>query len=86
MVGIVTVVLLLAVVIALGALLGAGLGIGLGLALVKGWPTRASRRSRCPVRSWPAYVLAAAAAGALAAIGPARRASDVDVLRAVVTD
>jgi ABC-type antimicrobial peptide transport system permease subunit len=31
-------------------------------------------------------VLAAAVAGVLAAIGPARRASKVDVLRAVVTE
>jgi len=32
------------------------------------------------------YVVAAALAGVVAAIGPPRRASKVDVLRAVVTD
>jgi ABC-type antimicrobial peptide transport system permease subunit len=32
------------------------------------------------------YVAAAAVAGVLAALAPARRASRVDVLRAVVTD
>jgi putative ABC transport system permease protein len=39
-----------------------------------------------PVGSVSLYLLAAAVAGVIAAIGPARSASRVDVLKAVVTD
>jgi putative ABC transport system permease protein len=39
-----------------------------------------------PVPQLGLYVLAAAAAGILAAVGPARRASNVDVLQAVVSE
>jgi putative ABC transport system permease protein len=74
------------VISTIGALLGAGLGIGLGLALVKAVADEGIEKIAVPGPQLAAYVVAAAFAGVLAAIGPARRASNVDVLRAVVTD
>jgi putative ABC transport system permease protein len=74
------------VISTIGALLGAGLGVGLGLALVEAVADEGIEKIAVPGAQLGVYVVAAAFAGVLAAIGPARRASNVDVLRAVVTD
>jgi len=74
------------VISTIGALLGAGLGLGLGLALVKAVAEEGIEKIAVPGMQLGVYVIAAALAGVVAAIGPARRASNVDVLRAVVTD
>ena len=70
----------------IGALIGAGLGIGLGIALAQALKDEGIKAISVPVPQIALYVVAAALAGVLAAIGPARSASRVDVLRAVVTD
>lgn len=74
------------VISAIGALLGAVLGIGLGLSLSRALADMGIDQIAVPVPQLALYVVAAGLAGVLAAIGPARRASDVDVLRAVVSD
>ena len=68
------------------ALIGAVLGIGVGLFLA-GLATTAlsdeGLRFAVPVGSLVAFTVVAAVAGVLAAMGPARRASRLDVLRAL---
>ena len=70
----------------IGAGLGAGLGIGLGLALVQSLKGDGITEVAVPSAQVVAYVIAAAFAGVLAAVGPSRSAAGVDVLKAVVTD
>jgi putative ABC transport system permease protein len=70
----------------IGALLGAALGTGLGLSLSRALADMGIDQVAVPVPQLGLYVLAAAAAGILAAVGPARRASNVDVLQAVVSE
>jgi putative ABC transport system permease protein len=70
----------------LGALVGAGLGIGLGLALSQSLKGQGITQVAVPSTQVLLYVLAAAVAGIVAAIGPARSAARVDVLKAVVSD
>ncbi len=70
----------------IGAGAGAVLGIGLGLVLAQALKSEGIDAVSVPWLSIAAYVVAAAVAGLVAAIGPARSASKVDVLRAVVTD
>jgi putative ABC transport system permease protein len=68
------------------ALIGAVLGIGVGLFLAGLATTALSTeglRFAVPVGSLVAFMLVAAVAGILAAMGPARRASRLDVLRAL---
>jgi putative ABC transport system permease protein len=68
------------------ALIGAVLGIGVGLFLAGLATTALSKeglRFAVPVGSLVVFTLVAAVAGVLAAIGPARRASRLDVLRAL---
>src|SRR3954468_16229095 len=74
------------VISVIGALIGAALGIGLGIALPRALADQGIEKIAVPGVQLALYVLAAAVAGVLAAIGPARRASKVDVLRAVVTE
>ena len=74
------------VISVIGALLGAALGIGLGLSLAHALAGEGIDQIAVPGGQLALYVVAAAVAGVLAAIGPARRASNVDVLRAVVSD
>jgi putative ABC transport system permease protein len=74
------------VISVIGALVGAGLGVGLGLSLTRALADLGIDQVAVPVGQLVLYVLAAAFAGVLAALGPARRASNVDVLRAVVSD
>jgi putative ABC transport system permease protein len=74
------------VISVIGALIGAALGIGLGLALIRAVADQGINQVAVPVVQLSLYVVAAAVAGVIAAVGPARRASKVDVLRAVVTE
>jgi putative ABC transport system permease protein len=74
------------VISTIGALLGAGLGIGLGLALTHSLADQGLSRMAVPGVQLALYVVAAALAGVVAAIGPARRAAKVDVLRAVSSE
>jgi len=71
------------IVAVLGALLGAVLGLAFGAALTRGLAGEGLTVLAIPGERLGLYVLAAAVAGVLAAIGPARRAAKVDVLRAV---
>jgi putative ABC transport system permease protein len=70
----------------IGALSGAGLGIGLGLAISQAMRSEGIKAIAVPGPQIAVYVALAAVAGVLAAIGPARSAAKVDVLKAVVTD
>jgi len=70
----------------IGALIGAILGIGLGVALAQALKDEGIKAISVPTLQIVLYVVAAAAAGVIAAIGPARSAARVDVLRAVVSD
>ena len=76
-----------AVVIALiGAVTGAGLGIGIGVGLAHMLEDEGITGIAIPGPQIALYVALAAVAGVLAAVGPARSAAKVDVLKAVVTD
>jgi putative ABC transport system permease protein len=70
----------------IGALAGAALGIGLGLALSQALADEGIKSISVPGLQVTLYVVLAAVAGVLAAIGPARSAAKVDVLRAVMAD
>ena len=70
----------------IGAVAGAVLGIGLGLVLAQAMKEQGIKAVSVPWPSIAVYVVAAAVAGMLAALGPARSASRVDVLRAGVSD
>jgi putative ABC transport system permease protein len=74
------------VISTIGAVLGALLGLGLGLALARALADDGIDQIAVPGVQLTLYVLAAAVAGVLAAIGPARRASRVDVLKAVASE
>ncbi len=70
----------------IGALAGAALGIGLGLALSQALADQGIKSISVPGLQVTLYVVLAAVAGVLAAVGPARSAAKVDVLKAVVAD
>jgi putative ABC transport system permease protein len=74
------------VISTIGAVLGAALGIGLGVALTRALADQGLSEVAVPGVQLGLYVVAAAFAGVLAAIGPARRASKVDVMEAVVAE
>jgi putative ABC transport system permease protein len=74
------------VISVIGALIGAVLGTGLGIALTKALADEGIEKVAVPGVQLVIYLFAAALAGVLAAIGPSRRASNVDVLKAVVTE
>ena len=75
------------VVIALiGAVTGAGLGIGIGVGLAHMLEDQGITGIAIPGPQIALYVALAAVAGVLAAMGPAKSAAKVDVLKAVVTD
>lgn len=67
----------------LGGLLGALLGLAAGAALARGMAEEGLDVVVIPGGTLAIYVVLAIAAGVLAAVSPARRASKVDVLRAV---
>ncbi len=75
-----------AVISLIGAVSGAALGIGIGLAMSQVLKDEGIKSISIPVAQIAIYVAVAAIAGVLAAVGPARSAAKVDVLRAVVTD
>jgi putative ABC transport system permease protein len=68
-----------------GAVMGALVGLGLGVALTRALADQGLNTLAVPVGQLVAAVAVAALAGVLA-VGPARRAARVDVLRAVVTE
>jgi putative ABC transport system permease protein len=70
----------------IGAAAGAGLGIGLGMALSQSLKGDGITAVSVPTFQVVLYLVAAAVAGVVAALGPARSAAKVDVLKAVVTD
>ena len=70
----------------IGALSGAALGIGIGLALSQALKDEGIKAISIPGPQIALYVVLAAVAGVLAALGPARSAARVDVLKAVVSD
>jgi putative ABC transport system permease protein len=70
----------------IGAVAGAALGIGIGLAGARAMADFGVKTFVVPVDQVALYVVLAAVAGVLAAVGPARSAAKVDVLKAVVTD
>lgn len=70
----------------LGALTGTALGTAAGVALSRSLADEGISTLAVPVPMLASYVVIAALVGVLAAIGPARRASKVDVLRAITTE
>ena len=70
----------------LGAVTGIALGTVSGIALSRALLDQGVTRLAVPAGTLTVYLVIAALVGVLAAIGPARRASRVDVLRAVTTE
>ncbi|MBB3043788.1 FtsX-like permease family protein [Nocardioides soli] len=70
----------------LGALCGVVLGTAVGVALARALAEEGITTVSVPVLTLAAYVVVAIVVGVLAAVGPARRASGVDVLRAVSSE
>jgi putative ABC transport system permease protein len=70
----------------LGAVSGVALGTGAGVALSRALEEEGISTVTVPATTLAVYLLVAAAVGVLAAIGPARRASRVDVLQAITTE
>jgi putative ABC transport system permease protein len=70
----------------IGAISGAALGIGIGMALSQALKDEGINAISIPTGQVTLYVVLAAVAGVLAALGPARSASKVDVLKAVVAE
>jgi putative ABC transport system permease protein len=70
----------------LGALTGVALGVGSGVALSRALVNEGLTTVSVPSGTLAIYLVVATAVGVLAAIGPARRASRVDVLRAITTE
>ncbi len=70
----------------LGALTGIALGTASGIALSRALADQGISSLEVPVGTLVAYLVVAAVVGVLAAIGPARRASRVDVLRAITVE
>ena len=76
-----------AVIIAvLGAVLGTALGLGLGAALAAAITRSQQLTVAIPAGQIVAYVAAAAAAGLLAAIAPARRAARMNMIAAIAAE
>ncbi|MEP6816422.1 MAG: FtsX-like permease family protein, partial [Marmoricola sp.] len=74
------------VISVLGALLGVGMGVIFGVALMASLRDDGLSVTRVPFGSLAGYILAAALIGVLAALLPARRASRLDVLKAIGTE
>jgi putative ABC transport system permease protein len=70
----------------LGATTGVGLGTLAGVALSRALADEGITTITVPTLTLAIYLLVAVAVGLLAAIGPARRASRVDVLKAITTE
>lgn len=74
------------IISAIGALLGVVLGLGLGAALAAALTKSEQLTVAIPAGQLIVYVLATAAVGVLASIGPARRAARLDLLTAIATE
>jgi putative ABC transport system permease protein len=70
----------------LGAVTGVTLGTMAGVALSRALVAEGITTVAIPVLTLAIYLVVAAAVGVLAAIGPARRASRVDFLRAIASE
>lgn len=70
----------------LGALTGIALGTAAGVALSRALADQGISTLAVPAGMLGSYLVVAALVGVLAAIGPARRASKVDVLQAITTE
>ena len=70
----------------LGALTGIGLGTVSGIALSRALVEEGITELEVPVVTLAGYLVIAAAVGVLAAVGPARRASKVDFLKAMTAE
>ncbi|MGN6132634.1 MAG: FtsX-like permease family protein, partial [Nocardioidaceae bacterium] len=70
----------------LGALTGIALGVVAGVALSRSMVDSGISVVSVPVPTLVVYVVVAALVGVLAAVGPARRASKVDVLQAITVE
>jgi len=70
----------------LGAVTGVALGTASGIALSRALADEGITELRVPVGTLAIYLAVAAAVGVLAAVGPARRASKVDVLEAITAE
>ena len=70
----------------LGALTGIALGTACGVALARALVDEGITTVTVPVLTLLVYLLVAVVVGILAALGPARRASKVDVLRALTAE
>jgi putative ABC transport system permease protein len=76
-----------AVIIAvLGAVLGLAVGVFFGWTIVRALSSQGITEFALPVGQLVAFVVTAALAGILAAVGPGRRAARIDVLRAIATE
>ena len=70
----------------LGALTGIGLGTASGIALSRALVEEGITELEVPVVTLAGYLVIAVAVGVLAAVGPARRASKVDFLKAMTAE
>lgn len=70
----------------LGAVMGIGMGLAFGVALMTSLRDEGLEVTRIPWGSLGAYLLVSVAIGLLAALLPARRASRLDVLKAIGTE
>jgi putative ABC transport system permease protein len=70
----------------LGALIGVALGTLAGVALSRALVEEGITIVQVPTASLVIYLVVAAAVGVIAAVGPAQRASKVDVLRAITAE
>ncbi len=70
----------------LGALTGLALGVASGVALARALADQGITEVSVPGTTLAIYLVVAVVVGLLAAVGPARRASKVDVLRAITAE
>jgi putative ABC transport system permease protein len=74
------------IIAVIGALLGTMLGLGLGVALAVALTRSQQATVAISAGQLIIYILATAAAGVLASIGPARRAARLEMLAAIATE
>jgi putative ABC transport system permease protein len=70
----------------LGAVTGVLLGVASGVALARALADQGITTVSVPLTTLAVYLVVAVVVGVLAALGPARRASKVDVLRAITAE
>ena len=74
------------IIAAIGAVLGTALGLGLGAAIAAAFTRSQQLTVVIPAGPITLYIVAAALAGLLAAIAPARRAARMNILAAIAAD